>query len=104
MTLLTITPQFYFMDKDQPIRPYAGLGGAYLHYRNIKLDIYDFFSAPPTTLRTKTSSDHDWAWNVQAGCIFDVNDQVFVDTSARYVRKNSDINAYTLSVNAGIRF
>lgn len=97
-TLLTVTAQFYFMDKDQPMRPYVGVGGAYLGYGDFNV------REEPQNRHIMKTKDHDWAWNYQAGGIFDVSDRVFIDASARYIKKNSDVDAHVFSVGGGIRF
>ena len=96
--LLTVTAQLYFMNKDQPMRPYVGVGGAYLAYSD-----FNVREEPPGYHIMKTK-DHDWAWNYQAGGIFDVSDRVFIDASARYIKKNPDVDARVFSVGGGIRF
>lgn len=115
MMPITATAQFYLMDRNEPVRPYAGLGVAFTRFSSEKVK--------GTTGSNKLSVDDNWGWTFQVGAVFDIDDQIFIDASARYIAmelegkapglpnqngtgkfKKSDLDPWVFSVNGGIRF
>ncbi|GAA4650779.1 outer membrane protein OmpW [Kistimonas scapharcae] len=111
MMPITATAQFYMMDKNEPIRPYIGAGAALTRFSSEKFK--------EGTTNTKLKIDDNWGWTFQAGAVFDMDDQLFIDASARYVAmelkgkikgtnggkfKKSDLDPWIFSINGGIRF
>ena len=114
MMPIMATAQFYLMDRNEPVRPYAGLGVAFTRFSSEKIKGAN---------NSKLSIDDNWGWTFQVGAVFDIDDQIFVDASARYIAmelegkapglpntggtgkfKKSDLDPWVFSVNGGIRF
>ena len=70
------TLQYYFMTPQDEFRPYVGAG---LHYTNL-----DKFKVDSTKLE-KVDLDNEFGFLFQVGGVYDIDDSIFVDFSARYM-------------------
>ncbi|MTI14414.1 OmpW/AlkL family protein [Sansalvadorimonas verongulae] len=72
---LHVTAQYYFMMPQDEFRPYVGAGVHYTYMKSFKIDHKDY---------DKIDFDKDYGYVLQVGGIFNLDDDLFVDASARY--------------------
>ena len=70
-----VTAQYYFMTPQDMFRPYVGAG---LHYTNL-----DKFKIDHQSI-DKVELDNEYGFLLQVGGIYNIDDSMFVDFSARY--------------------
>ena len=112
----TLFAQYHFLDANQPVRPYAGVGITYAMFRDEKgsgtLTAISNPGGPPTTFTV----DNAWGVTPQLGVTWDINPHWFVDAwvAKTYISTtvhlstgqsaNAPLNPTSEAITVGYRF
>ena len=80
------TAQYFFLTPQDEFRPYIGAGFHYTDFKDSKIDGHDL---------KKVDFDKEYGFLFQVGGVFNFDDDMFIDASARYFYLEPDGHAHT---------